>query len=72
MLLYALALPCSSSSSSTLLLSSHFLFSRLLRLLSALMAPLSINAPSPFKRTGRHVATAIRVPTSRLVSFAAV
>lgn len=56
MLLYALALPwSSSSSSSTSLLSSHFLFSRLLCLLSALMAPLSINPPSLFSPR-RHVA----------------
>lgn len=47
MLLYTLSLPCSSSSS-TSPLSSHFLFSRLLCLLSALMAPLSINPPSLF------------------------
>lgn len=40
MLLYALALLFSSSSS---VLSSHFLFSRLLWLLLALMGPISIN-----------------------------
>lgn len=61
MLLYALAVPCSSSSSSsTSLLSSHFLFSRPLRLLSALMAPLSLHPPLLFSPLW-HVATPSRL-----------